>query len=106
MVQEPGLLDELERRVEEAERKFQAADLDLRLKELEAARQRQVCKGNQQFIFKKVISQMFHPIVKIQATWLSRYSSDLIELRLELERLEDISKSLPLECWNTIRLEP
>ncbi len=39
---EPGLLDELERRVEEAERKFQAADLDFRLKELEAARQRQV----------------------------------------------------------------
>lgn len=42
MFAEPGLLDELERRVEEAERKFQAADLDLRLKELEAARQRQV----------------------------------------------------------------
>jgi len=42
--EEPGHLDELERRVEEAERKFQAADLDLRLKELEAARQRQVKK--------------------------------------------------------------
>ena len=39
---EPGLLDELARRVEEAERKFQAADLDLRLKELDAAKQRQV----------------------------------------------------------------
>jgi hypothetical protein len=35
-------LDELARRVEEAERKFQAADLDLRLKELDAAKQRQV----------------------------------------------------------------
>ena len=41
---EPGLLDELARRVEEAERKFQAADLDLRLKELDAAKQRQVNK--------------------------------------------------------------
>lgn len=39
---EPGLLDELARRVEEAEKKFQAADLDLRLKELDAAKQRQV----------------------------------------------------------------
>jgi hypothetical protein len=30
--------------VEEAERKFQAADLDLRLKDLDAAKQRQVCE--------------------------------------------------------------
>ena len=35
-------MDELARRVEDAERKFQAADLDLRLKELDAAKQRQV----------------------------------------------------------------
>jgi hypothetical protein len=41
-IAEPGLLDELARRVEEAEKKFQAADLDLRLKELDAAKQRQV----------------------------------------------------------------
>ena len=40
---EPGLLEELARRVEAAEAKFQAVDLDLRLKELEAAKQRQVC---------------------------------------------------------------
>jgi hypothetical protein len=39
---EPGLLDDLAKRVEEAERKFQAADLDLRLRELDAAKQRQV----------------------------------------------------------------
>ncbi len=39
---EPGLLDDLAKRVEEAEKKFQAADLDLRLRELDAAKQRQV----------------------------------------------------------------
>jgi len=38
---EPGLLEELERRVADAEEKFQAADLDIKLQELEAAKQRQ-----------------------------------------------------------------
>lgn len=38
---EPGLLEELARRVEAAEQKFQAAELDLRLRDLEAAKQRQ-----------------------------------------------------------------
>ena len=39
---EPGLLEELARRVEEAESKFRAADLDQKLKALEEAKQRQV----------------------------------------------------------------
>ena len=39
---EPGLLDELKRRVEAAEAKFESANLDLRLTELEAAKKRQV----------------------------------------------------------------
>merc|ERR1719273_1142870 len=38
---EPGLLEELRRRVEAAEQKFKAAELDDRLKEFEAARRRQ-----------------------------------------------------------------
>ena len=39
---EPGLLEELERRVSLAEAKFMEADLELRLEELEQAKQRQV----------------------------------------------------------------
>ena len=39
---EPGLMDELARRVEEAESQFQAQDLDQTLRDLEAAKQRQV----------------------------------------------------------------
>jgi len=38
---EPGLLEELARRVEAAEAKFESANLDLRLTELEAAKKRQ-----------------------------------------------------------------
>ena len=39
---EPGLLEALKYRVEAAEQKFRAAELDDRLSEFEAARQRQV----------------------------------------------------------------
>lgn len=39
---EPGLLEALKFRVEAAEQKFRTAQLDDRLKEFEAARQRQV----------------------------------------------------------------
>ena len=41
---EPGLLNELSRRVEAAEREFAAQDLDQKLRDLEAAKQRQVTK--------------------------------------------------------------
>ena len=39
---EPGLLEELQTRVEAAEQKFKAAELDDHLSEFEVARQRQV----------------------------------------------------------------
>ena len=41
-VTEPGLLEDLARRVEEAEQLFQARDLDVTLRDLQAAKQRQV----------------------------------------------------------------
>ena len=41
-ISEPGLLNELSRRVEAAEREFVAQDLDQKLRDLEAAKQRQV----------------------------------------------------------------
>ena len=42
MIPEPGLLEELARRVEAAEAKFESANLDIRLTELEDAKKRQV----------------------------------------------------------------
>ena len=44
VISEPGLLNELSRRVEAAEREFVAQDLDQKLRDLEAAKQRQVTK--------------------------------------------------------------
>ena len=43
--EEPGLLADLERRVSAAESKFLEADLELRLEELEQAKQKQVLGG-------------------------------------------------------------
>ena len=42
---EPGLLEELQKRVEAAEQKFKAAELDDHLSEFEVAKQRQVMKN-------------------------------------------------------------
>ena len=39
---DPSFLDELERRLDAAERKYQEADLESKLKQLEEAKQRQV----------------------------------------------------------------
>ena len=43
ILSEPGLLDELRRRVEVAEQNFKAAELDNRLEEFKAAKKLQVC---------------------------------------------------------------
>ena len=45
-------------------------------------------------------------VPEFQALWKSRYLAEIEEIRLEIKRLEDIANSLPVECWNTIRLEP
>merc|ERR1712109_159606 len=75
---EPGLLEELARRVEAAEAKFESANLDLRLTELEAAKKR-------------------------QAEWVYHYESEVQNIHVELQSLKDIALSLPRKCWNTIR---
>ena len=46
VLSEPGLLADLEQRVSEAEAKFLEADLELKLEELEQAKQRQVGKNH------------------------------------------------------------
>merc|ERR1712113_766951 len=78
---EPGLLQALQRRVEAAERTYKAAELDERLNEFEAARKR-------------------------QAEQMRDLQRELEYVRLELSSLSEIERSLPRECWNTIRLEP
>ena len=50
-ISEPGLLEELARRVEAAEAKFESANLDLRLTELEAAKTRQVMCQSLEFVW-------------------------------------------------------
>merc|ERR1712156_935240 len=66
---EPGLLEELARRVEAAEAKFESANLDLRLTELEAAKKRQA-------------EQVYH------------YESEVQNIHVELQSLKDIALSL------------
>merc|ERR1719220_1969510 len=78
---EPGLLEALKFRVEAAEQKFKAAELDDRLSEFEAARQR-------------------------QALQLRQYTEEAKAIRLELSSLNEIDRTLPRECWNTVKLEP
>ena len=46
------------------------------------------------------------PNALFQALWKARYLTEIEEIRLEIQRLEDIANSLPVECWNMIRLEP
>merc|ERR1712109_441739 len=71
---EPGLLEALKYRVEAAEQKFRAAELDDRLSEFEAARQR-------------------------QARQLRQYTEEAKAIRLELSSLSEIDRTLPRECW-------
>ena len=63
MISEPGLLEELARRVEAAEAKFESANLDLRLTELEAAKKRQVTHTF--VLFRHLIMYLFLYLFKI-----------------------------------------
>merc|ERR1712029_150524 len=45
-IQDPSILNDLERRLDAAERKYQEADLETKLKALEEAKQRQILKAN------------------------------------------------------------
>ena len=78
---EPGILDDLERRLDDAERKYQEAGIEVRLEQLFAERQR-------------------------QNEVLMEYREEMEVLISEYQSLEEISRSLPDQCWNKIRLEP
>ena len=78
---EPGLLDDLERRLEVAEKKYQAAGLEVRIQQLHEAKMR-------------------------QTNMIFDYRSTIEELTVEYGSIEQIRNSLPDQCWNKIRLEP
>merc|ERR1719410_1171285 len=78
---EPGILEDLERRLDAAEKKYQEAGIEARLESLYEERQR-------------------------QASLLEEYRKEMEVLTTEFSSLEEISRSLPNQCWNKIRLEP
>jgi len=78
---EPGLLDDLERRLDAAEKQYEEAGIEARLTELYAERTR-------------------------QTSWLLEYRVEIEQLTAEFGSIEQIRNSLPDQCWNKIRLEP
>jgi len=78
---EPGILDDLERRLDEAERKYQEAGIEARLFELYSERKR-------------------------QNEALLEFRQEMLIMTNEFSSLRDITESLPDQCWNKIRLEP
>lgn len=75
---EPGLIEKLERRVTAAENKFQQAHLEVRLAELEKAKQRQVDR----------LTQL-------------KEENDLVND--EVKTVKEIIATLPSQCPNTVR---
>ena len=42
----------------------------------------------------------------VKARKLHQFTEEVKSIKLELSSLREIERSLPRECWNTIRLEP
>ena len=78
---EPGILDDLERRLDAAERKYENAGIEARLASLHEERKKQMML-------------------------LIEHREEMEVLTNEFRSLEEISNSLPNQCWNKIRLEP
>ncbi|EEC12698.1 laminin gamma-1 chain, putative, partial [Ixodes scapularis] len=78
---DPGRLDELERRLAEAERELERARLAERLAELQKAREQQVL-------------------------WMRDYEDEINQLKKDVANVRLISEALPDKCYRRIRLEP
>ncbi|XP_063244920.1 laminin subunit gamma-1 isoform X2 [Bacillus rossius redtenbacheri] len=74
-------LDDLERRLNEAEEELRKANLDERLQQLSEARIQ-------------------------QAQWMKSYEEELDRLRAEVDNIQAIHDSLPDGCWKRVVLEP
>lgn len=73
-------LDRLEKRLMEAEREIQTANLEQRIKSLTDAK-------------------------NLQTQWVKNYEDEVARLRIEVENIDDIRKALPLDCYKQTRLE-
>lgn len=78
---EPGLLDDLERRLDAAEKQYEEAGIEARIAELHLEKTKQMNS-------------------------LLEYRSEIEQMKAEFSSIEQIRKSLPDQCWNKIRLEP
>merc|ERR1711874_149139 len=78
---EPGLLDDLERRLDAAEKQYEEAGIEARL------------------------TRLYHERTR-QANLLTEYRAEVEVLTEEFNSIELIRNSLPDQCWNKIRLEP
>lgn len=78
-----GQLGGLEGKITKLEQEFASENIDEKINELRGARNR-------------------------QALWLKNYEDELVELRAEVENIEEIRNSLPPDtiCYRKIRLEP
>lgn len=74
-------LDDLERRLEEAEKNYRSANVEYHMKTLLAKRSAQ----NQH---------------------INNFRDELDKLKLEVSNIEDIRNALPHKCWKRLKLEP
>ncbi|XP_059472124.1 laminin subunit gamma-1 isoform X2 [Neocloeon triangulifer] len=74
-------LNILEKKLAAAEKEFQDANLDQRMEELKMLK-------NQ------------------QTQWIKDYSEEVARLRIEVDNIDEIRKSLPDGCWKRVKLEP
>lgn len=78
---DPSRLDQLERRLQEAEKEAEKARLNERAAELEKAREQQLA-------------------------WMRDYEDEINKLKRDVANVKEISDSLPEGCYRRIKLEP
>ena len=93
---EPGLLEDLERRLDRAEAAYQQVNCP--------KSSHHHCTGLQAGVEARLVHLQEERLR--QADWLAQYRAELHSLTQEFSSLQEIAASLPDRCWNKIRLEP
>lgn len=75
------LLEQLEQRLEEAEKELADANLSQRLLTLKTAREQ-------------------------QQTWIRNYESEIDQLKKDVANIQEIRHAIPETCFRRVRLEP
>ncbi|KAI1289518.1 Laminin subunit gamma-1 [Halotydeus destructor] len=78
---DPRILDDLERKLEQAEQELRNANLDSRLATLKTARDQQ--KG-----------------------WMNNYDEEITKLQKDVDNILEIKNAIPQRCYRRVRLEP